>query len=183
MQVKNTSRTKHIHKNKHKHKHKHSTLLVPPGPSDRTSSDEDLFASMLTDNVSSFRSNTYPPGYFSCSPPVHIMTLTLHNRVPPATAINHLLDFFHLLSVSNRKNLFVYREKNGHVFYLKLAESKLTKALQMEVFGVDNPSSEITSQLAQSLEMQLSSLAITTISSFLDRNPNLKLTEEVRKRN
>jgi len=52
----------------------------------------------------------------------------------------------------------------------------------MEVFGVDNPSSEITSQLAQSLEMQLSSLAITTISSFLDRNPNLKLTEEVKKK-
>jgi hypothetical protein len=62
------------------------------------------------------------PGQFVC-PQVYAIQLPLHPRLAPDVAMRALIEAaLHPFSVTNRKNVFVYREQNGNVFYLELSE-------------------------------------------------------------
>ncbi|KAL6042615.1 hypothetical protein QOT17_024351 [Balamuthia mandrillaris] len=59
--------------------------------------------------------------YFAC-PRVHVIELPLHQRMSPDKVVSAIIaTALHHFAVSNRKNMFVYREKNGHCFYLMLS--------------------------------------------------------------
>jgi hypothetical protein len=62
----------------------------------------------------------YYPGQFSM-PIVHVMALPLNERLQPSTAIKALINStLHHFQVTNRRHMFVYRQQDGHTFYLRL---------------------------------------------------------------
>ncbi|KAF2077134.1 hypothetical protein CYY_001581 [Polysphondylium violaceum] len=200
-------------------------INVKPTPKFYSPKEEDNNLYYLSGNIKKIL--PYQPGEFSC-PLVHSMFLPLNDRLAPSVAIRGLTSAaLHPFSVTNRKKMFVYRERGGNIFYMKLSEpvvndsfpSNSTTPLQsprqsplqspstsppkesylsgglprsasiqsinaaqqhqflvLEVYGIDLPTLEITTQLNQLLESRLASLTLSLISSLLLRNPMLKLT-------
>eukprot|EP01114_Cavostelium_apophysatum_P018268 TRINITY_DN5619_c0_g1_i2.p1 TRINITY_DN5619_c0_g1~~TRINITY_DN5619_c0_g1_i2.p1 ORF type:complete len:2863 (-),score=796.23 TRINITY_DN5619_c0_g1_i2:144-8732(-) len=131
-----------------------------------------------------YRHSLFAAGELAC-PSVHVLEFDLHPRVHAPKAIGALISTaLHPFLVTNSKNLFVYREKNGRVFYLKISDStstapgKANQSVVLEVFGLDVPGPEITQQLRQLLEGKLASIALSILSTMLERNPLMKLTKE-----
>jgi len=111
------------------------------------------------------------PGEFACDC-VHVISLTLHERVAPAVAMRSIASTaLHPFVVINRKNLFVYRERSGKVFYLKLSTLTISQksVVAIEVFGVCNAGPEITEQLHQLCESKLTFITLSIISNLLLR--------------
>eukprot|EP01133_Synstelium_polycarpum_P001189 gene1189-1367_t len=89
-----------------------------PGGSSVTSSPAPTSASK--------RKGPFFHGEFAC-PLVHSMHLALNERLQPAVAIRGLISTtLHPFSITNRKKMFVYRERGGNVFYMKLSEPHLS---------------------------------------------------------
>lgn len=173
-----------------------SSSLVPDHLSSNLNEQE--ISKISTKSLFSFPKNI--PGQFSC-PCVYTISLPiLNNRIQISKAISFLIDSaFHPFIVTNKTNLFVFRENTGHIFYMKISSLKknfeqtspekqpleLTQIQQqpqqyivIEIFGLYHPSSEITEQFYQLLESRLSFFTSQVLSTLLYRNPLLKLTLE-----
>ena len=72
----------------------------------------------------------FKPGSFSCSPPVWQTNFPLHPRVKQtqgghhggSIALHALKNVLNAFAVTNRSNMFVYRDAAGNIFYIKIAE-------------------------------------------------------------
>jgi len=72
----------------------------------------------------------FKPGKFSCSPPVWQTNFPLHPRVKQtqgghhggSIALHALKNVLNAFAVTNRSNMFVYRDAEGNIFYIKIAE-------------------------------------------------------------
>nr|CCA14267.1 conserved hypothetical protein [Albugo laibachii Nc14] len=66
------------------------------------------------------------PGQFEC-PLQYSAFFKLHDRLAPNVALNMLCtSALEQFQVHNRRHLFVYRDRTGHVFYLKISVSETT---------------------------------------------------------
>ena len=113
-------------------------------------------------------------GEFGCA--VKFQTsFYLNHRVPRTQAVVALESkVLHNFSVSNRRGIFVYKDEEGQVFYMRLSSFSNTDgpdAILLLVHGVDNPGPSITEQLCRLLEKMLITIAIEALSSVLTKNP------------
>jgi hypothetical protein len=132
---------------------------------------------------------------------VDALQFPLHSRVSPDAALHVGPMALHPFAVGNRTNTYVYQEKSGAVFYLRLFYSNLrsgertrnTKGaataddadagvgggddsvLCLDVHGIADPGEEITVQLPKMLLAKLDSLTLMKISQRLTRNPQFRL--------
>jgi hypothetical protein len=180
-------------------------------------------------------------GHFAC-PRVLALSFPLHDRLKPEIALQGV--GLHPFAINNRRNIYLYKEKSGSVYYLELAAQPLStrkrmrrqhsgtslaniansetataadkattkngrrgsgsvtksqvavdleegedseysvflrpqwsssRSLYMDVYGVDNPSSEIAQQLPDLILSRLNDLTLTCITNLLARNPKFKL--------
>ncbi|XP_064625448.1 KICSTOR complex protein SZT2-like [Lineus longissimus] len=96
----------------------------------RRSADSDEDDEMQPQNSYLAASMQFMPGHFACQC-VWEYHFALHprlktarpTRAAPSRGIQALRTVLNAFSVNNRKNLFVYRESSGNVFYLRLNES------------------------------------------------------------
>ncbi|RHY29427.1 hypothetical protein DYB32_005145 [Aphanomyces invadans] len=113
------------------------------------------------------------PGQFEC--PLKFQTqFVLKSRLVPHLALNMLCSSaLEQFQVHNRHHLFVYRDKRGHVFYMTLVDKSVVpadkqqmhphsqgsssslSAIELQVFGIREPSEEITVELCRVLEQKL----------------------------
>lgn len=71
----------------------------------------------------------FPAGQFTC-PKVLSMLLPLHDRLHPSIALRNIGPMaLHPFTVSNRRNVYVYQEKTGAVYYLRLTTIETQAAL------------------------------------------------------
>eukprot|EP00762_Andalucia_godoyi_P001726 ANDGO_07181.mRNA.1 hypothetical protein NAEGRDRAFT_58984 len=181
-----------------------SDLLLPPSKFDIVSDDEDAFSvdrSFYDDDIASEQAiqtffavpPSHHPGMFRC-PLVHSLSFVVPFRLSfSQLAVQNLISsIFLAFSVSNRKNLFVYRDSFGHIFYMRLCLSKAhdsTKfrrdnslaesdsSLLLLVFGIDPPSTDITYKLHDLVVSKIASMALSSLSTLIARNPNLKMQQ------
>jgi hypothetical protein len=174
-----------------------SVLLVPtedPSAAAQESDDVDRSDSSSTAPEKRFWDTAlqYLPGHYAC-PRVHSFTIKVYPRLDLKEAESHLFNSaLNHFAVSNRQNLYVVREQNGSIYYLRLsfqrpeassaadhpalATAPPAAQIHVRVYGVSQPSKEITVDLQASLEGKLTDKALQTLSNLLLRNPLLKLT-------
>ena len=109
--------------------------------------------------------------------------LPLYERISPSTALitigqSTLLPF----RVDNRKNMYVYRDQQGHIHYLLLTTEHTSPNSQQHMLvltahGVDQPGTEITKDLRETLQSKLNATALMTISNLIGRNPTFQMTQ------
>ncbi|CCI40584.1 unnamed protein product [Albugo candida] len=97
----------------------HSNVELPRQRANTVSSDymEDQYPSLEFDSF-------FWPGQFEC-PLQYSAFFKLHDRLAPNVALNMLCtSALEQFQVHNRRHLFVYRDRSGHVFYLKISVSE-----------------------------------------------------------
>jgi hypothetical protein len=80
----------------------------------------------------------------------------------------------HIFAVSNRQQLFVYKDESGMIFYMRLVahDTKDAKNIDLLVFGIEQPGPSITEQLRKRLGKRLLSIAVEMLTSVLTKNPH-----------
>jgi hypothetical protein len=87
----------------------------------------------------------------------------------------------HPFVVTNRRNTFVYRDRNGQVFHLLLKEvlGEAQKGVQdkilLEVYGVDAPSQGMRDVLSALLTNKIAAATLSALGRLLLRNPQFKV--------
>lgn len=114
------------------------------------------------------------PGEFAC--PVKFQrSFFLFHRCSRTTAVMALESkVLHNFAVSNRRGLFVYKDADGHVFYLRLssfASADGSEGILLLVHGAEMPGPSITTELCRLLERMLFSISLEALSSVLTKNP------------
>jgi hypothetical protein len=168
-----------------------SPLLVPPEQSDLM--DDHANRQHQQQQQQQHRLLGFKWGGLSCRC-VHVMKLALHSRIPVNKAVAALVSTaLHPFAVANRKNLFVYREKTGKVFYLKLLDSSvsstgatptkkpLTPAIMPRSSSKPNIHALSTSNvnLAGAAGAGSSSSGTVTIEVFGTESPSNEITEQL----
>ncbi|CAD5211766.1 unnamed protein product [Bursaphelenchus okinawaensis] len=149
----------------------------------------------------------YPPGYFACDLVWHHW-FEIHPRLQPTNrlhsggtdiglkAIRMGLEQF---AVRNRPNMYVYKEQNGNVIYMKIFscdESQLSsefenvtadKRPQMPlrsrpgshvlwaVYGIQNPSQDVAEGMRDMLQKKLDTKTLEEIQNVLSKNAQVRL--------
>lgn len=107
--------------------------------------------------------------FFSC-PMQHRETMDLNIRCTPRQAIDSLISStLHNFLVSNRRQMFVYRDEDQNVFYMNLSEQE--HSVQLSVYGLTTPGPSIVDQLVALLQKNMLMLPLNAISSLLTKNP------------
>lgn len=124
------------------------------------------------------RESTFHGGYFSC-PIVYQTTFELFHRYatnPNQVARSLAATVLHVFEVSNRKQLFVYKDESGSIFYMRLLAvgggSEANGQLILYVHGLDTPGYSVTSQLRRLLQKRLLVIAVDMLSTVLIKNPH-----------
>jgi len=139
-------------------------------------------------------------GMYSC-PIVYMLKIPLYERISPTSALNTISQSALLpFRVDNRKNMYVYRDQQGHIHYLLLSttpmkeekdstaiSSTTNKSLKsaslqkhlliLTAHGVDTPGKEITQDLCVMLQSKLNGHALTNISNLIGRNLTFQMTK------
>jgi hypothetical protein len=89
----------------------------------------------------------------------------------------------HPFAVSNRANLFVYKDANDDIFYLRLESHSLggedeDESIQLLVYGVVEPGISITEQLVEILRTHIDSVALNSLSNILRNNTQFSVADE-----
>ena len=121
-------------------------------------------------------------GRFEC-PIIFRQSFTLNHRCKMNQTIIALeSSILHPFAVSNRQGIFVYKDKTGHVFYMRLAASNKTDfaednvdLISFLVYGIDTPDESITVQLPRLLQRKMISLSVDVLSLVLQKNPHYSL--------
>jgi hypothetical protein len=127
--------------------------------------------------------NHFPDGHFEC-PLVYQTSFELFHRFtanPTKVVMNLQEDVLHNFAVSNRREIFVYKDESGSIFYMKLtidqqnvkdkSESSLEGCINLLVYGIGVPGPSITVQLRKLLHKRLLTVAVEILSSVLTKNP------------
>ena len=124
--------------------------------------------------------STYPPGYFQCSI-VHEVFFPLNKHCSPNKALVLVKDsIFHAFAVLNRLDVFVYKDEDSNVFYMRLSLIKTNDetCINLSVYGIKNPGVSITKQLHQIIQKKLLSMAVESISLSLAKSNRFKLSSD-----
>lgn len=113
-------------------------------------------------------------GEFAC--PVKFQTtFFLYHRCSRSAALVALESkVLHNFAVSNRRGLFVYKDEEENVFYMRLSSfvnEDSTEGILLLVHGAAMPGPSITVQLCRLLERMLFSISLEALSSVLTKNP------------
>lgn len=153
-----------------------SRLLIPPDLKKPAS--ETLSAGL-------FIEGPFHDGLFSC-PIVYRASFELFHRCaanPAQVARSLEATVMHIFAVSNRRQVFVYKDESGSVFYMRLLfrqgvtdtvlHSGTDGEAQIEllVYGIEDPGPSITQQLRKLLQKRLLLIAVDMLSSVLTKNP------------
>lgn len=137
----------------------------------------DLEGTEVQKQESTVDSIPFKPGYFEC-PVVFETTFELFHRCatnPEQVARTIEATVLHIFSVSNRRGIFVYKDEDGQVFYMKLLTSggglEPDGTIQLLVHGLDKPGPSVTEQLRQLLQKRLYVIAVDMLASVLAKNP------------
>ena len=91
----------------------------------------------------------------------------------------------HPFAVSNRANLFVYKDTNDAIFYLRLEpmEGRLREGteedgIELLVYGVEEVGKSITSQLVELMRTHIDSVALSALSNILRNNTQFNVAAE-----
>ena len=114
-------------------------------------------------------------GQFEC--PLQLtFEFDLHERLTPSIALNTLCsNALQHFQVHNRRRVFVYSDKSGSIFYLKLFKSNDLMKIFVNIYGIEAPDEEITTSLRRILERKLDEATQLILSKLLSRNLNFQL--------
>ncbi len=138
--------------------------------------------------------NDLRPGCFSCSlkfrrefPLYHRISHQVLERLQTA-----VLEGF---AITNRSMMYVYRDSNGSIFYLSLANEVVVASaaaavgvgvqekgeneksvLVLSAYGVDEVGDDVAVHLTRVIEQKLAECSYNLLSSLLERNPKFHLT-------
>ena len=120
--------------------------------------------------------NKFPDGHFEC-PVMYQTSFELFHRCAanPMKAIRSLeATVLHIFAVSNRQQLFVYKDESGLTFYMRLVVQEYNDERNIDflVFGIEPPGPSITEQLRKRLEKRLLVIAVEMLTSVLTKNPH-----------
>jgi hypothetical protein len=130
----------------------------------------------------------YENEHFAC-PKVLSAVFPLHDRLQASLVLKTLATALSPFIVNNRSNLYVYEDKKGSVFYLKLSElaeepifdvakeQQVGSKLSLDIFGLRNPGPEISKEMIMLIESKIASIIQSVMMNLLIRNPNVKLTK------
>jgi hypothetical protein len=118
----------------------------------------------------------FPDGHFEC-PVMYQTSFELYHRCAsnPMKAIRSLeATILHIFAVSNRQQLFVYKEESGMIFYMRLVVQDIegAKGIDLLVFGIERPGPSITEQLQKRVGKRLLLIAVEMLTSVLTKNPH-----------
>ena len=140
----------------------------------------------------------YSTGYFFC-PLVWRRWFYINPRLrqtPTDLGLISLRSGLENISIRNRKNVYVFRESTGNIFYMYLfatadsankiitdtseewkseVESKIKDNILFAVFGIYPPSEEITIQYANVLQKKLDLKLLDELQKAILKNPQLRL--------
>ncbi|KAL9655024.1 hypothetical protein ABK040_008808 [Willaertia magna] len=127
-----------------------SSLLLPPRDKDKKTSLSEISPLdkrfLRKDNDKS--SDKFDEGTFACKK-IHEITFPLHSRLTTTMAINHLNQaVFNPFIVVNRSEMFIYKERNGRVFYLQLVDACKNQE-QKITSETKSPNSDTASQSSE----------------------------------
>jgi hypothetical protein len=102
-----------------------SSLMIPMTEEDQAAMDPSTVTTPVTYHSSHGSQYPFVPGHFAC-PRRESLTLPVHERVAPAVALSNLVTLALLpFAVTNRVHVYVYQEKSGAVFYMRLSDKKM----------------------------------------------------------
>nr|CAD7456856.1 unnamed protein product [Timema tahoe] len=122
-------------------------------------------------------SNRFPPGWFACSV-VWETHFFLHPRLKTgpgkpsfSRGIQALCTVLNRFSVNNRKNMFVYQDNTGHVFYLRLHENVRAHNKLTSYVGRSDNEDNSPGQVSRSSSVASFYARKTPISSNISSTP------------
>ncbi len=134
----------------------------------------------LSDTESINESDLFVTESFQC-PIVFSTSFRLYHRCaanPFQVALSLQSTVLHSFAVSNRRDVFVYKDETGSIFYLLLrataAESEVDGKVELLVHGVQQPGPSVTQQLKRLLQQRVLLIAVDMLSTVLAKNPNFK---------
>jgi len=178
-----------------------SRLLIKP---DNANFDEESISRKRIDvgtESSVWSPKTLVDERFAC-PCYHRERFEIPERLSVELAIQELrVNALHSFIVGNRENTFVYRERQGKIYYLKLREDYAARlgafngksnsasssaqglqlqvpnqnAVVLEVYGVDPPPLETKDMLSDLLSQKIANETLTSLARLLHRNPQFKI--------
>lgn len=182
-------------------------LLLPAGEaltsSPRSPRRKDSFSNSL--EYDDCRQSFFWPGQFECDLQYSAF-FRLHERLASNMAMNVLCtSALEQFQVHNRRHMFVYRDRDGHVFYMKISvqnpKDEATSnsgvlaavssggaastsastgngatGIRLEVFGVCQAGEEVTHELCRLLERKLDEATQMMLMKLLARNVKLQLS-------
>ena len=90
----------------------------------------------------------------------------------------------HPFAVSNRRGIFVYKDKTGHIFYMQLTprsksnfKNESEDRILLQVHGINPPDESITVQLTRLLQKKMVMLSVDALSCVLQKNPHYNLLQ------
>lgn len=151
-----------------------STLMLPEHNINQTSNDNPFSFRVQENNIIE-----YPAGYFQCD--VSFKTsFVLNRRCKGSNVILELeLSILHSFAISNRGGIFVYKDVDERIFYMKLERGKDEdpESVNFIVYGIKKAGPSITLQLKGLLQKKLMSLCTEAISRVLTKNPQFHLMD------
>ena len=141
--------------------------------------------SLLETNAAMSAEIPFQDGHFEC-PVAYETSFKLFHRLAanPMKVVRSLETYvLQNFAVSNRPEVFVYKDEYGSIFYMKLAVQEpksVTKDnktsigpgyIDFVVFGIGVPGSSITEQLRKLLHKHLLSIAVEMLTTVLTKNP------------
>ncbi|KAG6960463.1 hypothetical protein JG687_00008222 [Phytophthora cactorum] len=121
------------------------------------------------------------PGQFECDLR-YSAVFKLHERLAPNFALNMLCtSALEQFQVHNRRHIFVYRDRDGHVFYMKISifyDNALPPAVgsQPTEERQERTGEEVTHELCRLLERKLDEATQVVLMKLLARNTKFQLS-------
>ncbi|OQR99642.1 hypothetical protein THRCLA_06434 [Thraustotheca clavata] len=114
------------------------------------------------------------PGQFECECKFKKL-FKLHERLAAQVTLNGICNAaLEQFQVHNRLNMFVYKDKRGHVFYMQLSVAP-NNQIELQVFGICEPAEEVTVELCRVLERKIDEAIQLIIMKALARNSKFQL--------
>jgi len=112
-------------------------------------------------------------GRYACEC-LHKDTFEIPERLHISVAMHELREnALHPFVVTNMRDVYVYKDREGNVFYLKLLSE--SSRVELQVYGIESPSEEMKQVLHSLLGNKIVLATLNALSRLLNRNPQFKL--------
>ncbi len=158
-----------------------SKLLIPAGSSGSTSSKKNIDSYHIREKEN--KTFDLPPGYFKCKVS-HEAFYEVNRRCAPSQALLDLENsVFHSFAVSNRQGVFVYKDEEENIFYMRLeaceSDANNLHGIRFFAYGIQQAGASITEQLHRLIKKKLMELCVEKISLslVLEKSHRFRLTQ------